>query len=69
MNPSSLQTTRIGSLNCGGFSLSLEQRKTVYEILKENRVDIAILQETNIKPEDQVKIKREWTNKHLYTKS
>ena len=63
MNPNTtntLQTTRIGSLNCGGFSLSEEKRATVFEILKENKIDIAILQETNIKPEDEIKIQREW---------
>lgn len=54
------QKIRIGTLNCGGFRKEKTKRKLIFDLARENQIDILILQETNIQSQEEKKIKIEW---------
>ena len=54
------QKIRLGTLNCGGFRLEREKRKLIFEMATLHKIDILLLQETNLRSQDEKKTKMEW---------
>ena len=51
---------RVGSLNCAGFRTDQVKRKLIFDLAIQNKIDIFLLQETNLRSHEEKKIKHEW---------
>ena len=47
---------KIGTLNTGGLSSSAEKRMAIFDLIRENKIDICLLQETNFEPYEEKQI-------------
>ena len=56
----SLTLTRVGSINCAGLRTDQIKRNIIFNLAKQNKIDILLLQETNLRSHEEKKIKREW---------
>ena len=54
------QTIKIATLNCKGIRADPTKRTAIFDLVHQNRVDILILQETNLRHQDETRIKNEW---------
>ena len=52
--------TRVGSINCAGLRTDQIKRNIIFNLAKQNKIDILLLQETNLRSHEEKKIKREW---------
>lgn len=60
MNNTIEQYIRLGTINCGGFSQEHAKRRAILDKAKNEKIDILLLQETNLKGQDEEKVKNEW---------
>ena len=54
------QTIRLATLNCAGINTNKEKRELIFDRAKNLKVDILLMQETNIPNHEEKKIKIEW---------
>ena len=50
---------KIGTLNCHGLRNDKEKRKLIFDLATQIKLDILILQETNLRDQDEENVKRE----------
>ena len=51
---------KIATLNTGGLSSSAEKRVAIFNSIKENKIDICLLQETNLEPHEEKYLRYLW---------
>ena len=51
---------KIATLNTGGLCSSREKRLAIFDLIKENKIDICLLQETNFEPFEEKQIEYLW---------
>ena len=51
---------KIATLNTGGLCSSREKRIAIFDLIKENKIDICLLQETNFEPFEEKQIEYLW---------
>ena len=51
---------KIATLNTGGLRSSAEKRTAIFDLIKENKIDICLLQETNLETHEEKMIEYKW---------
>ena len=51
---------KIATLNTGGLRSSSEKLTTIFNQIKENKIDICLIQETNLEPYEEKRIEYLW---------
>ena len=51
---------KIGTINCQGIKTNVTKRRLIFDLVKLNKIDILLLQETNLRSHEEKKIKAEW---------
>ena len=51
---------KIATLNCRGLRYDPTDRRIIFDLAKQNKVDILMLQETNLRLQDEKKLSDEW---------
>ena len=55
-----MEKIKIATLNVRGFATSKEKREHIFQFILQNKIDITLLTETNVKEVHIPKIKTEW---------
>ena len=50
---------KIGTINCQGIKTNVTKRRLIFDLAKLNKIDILLLQQTNLRSHEEKKIKAE----------